>query len=112
MKIVKLAVLALILIAIVVLAIANRETVTLNLLPEGMHWLAPLSLDVPLFLVSLVSILVGMILGYFLEWLREYRYRRRAREKSREAERLAREVERLREQTGRHEDEVLALVNS
>ena len=78
MRTIKLILLALILVAIVVLSLANRESVVLNLLPEGMSGIMPLSLEVPLFVLSLVSILVGMVLGYLLEWFREHKHRKRA----------------------------------
>ncbi|TPE50220.1 LapA family protein [Amaricoccus solimangrovi] len=111
MRTVKILLLALILLVIVVLSLANRELVTLNLLPEGMATLMPVSVQVPLFLVSLLSILVGMILGYLLEWLREHKHRRRASEHAREAARLSREMHELRTSTGKPEDEVLALIS-
>ena len=110
MRTLKLLLLALILVAIVVLALANRAPVTLHLLPEGMARVMPLSIQLPLFVVSLISIVVGMVIGYLLEWLREHKHRRRASQKSREAAHLNREVEKLRRETGRHEDDVLALL--
>jgi uncharacterized integral membrane protein len=110
MRLLKLILLAAILLAIVVLALANRDPVTLNLLPGGMARLMPVSLQVPLFVVSLVSIVVGMVLGYLLEWLREHKHRRSASQKTREAAQLSRDMDRLRKQTGRPEDEVLALI--
>ena len=110
MRTLKLLLLGLILLAIVVLALANRELVTLHLLPEGMARVMPLTIQLPLFVVSLVSIVVGMVIGYLLEWLREHKHRRRASQKSREAAKLNREVEKLRRETGKHEDDVLALL--
>ncbi len=110
MRILKLLLLCLILLAIVLLALANRGMVTLHLLPEGLARVMPLSIEVPLFVVSLVSIGVGMVIGYLLEWLREHKHRRHASRKSREAAQLNREVEKLRKETGRHEDDVLALL--
>lgn len=111
MRTIKLILLALILIAIVVLSVANSEIVVLNLLPEGMARIMPLSIELPLFVVSLVSILVGMVLGYLLEWFREYKHRRQATVKTREADQLARENERLR-RNGKPEDDVLALIGN
>lgn len=111
MRTIKLIILGMILLAIVVLSLANRELVTLSLLPEGLAGILPVSIDLPLFVVSLISILVGMVLGYILEWLREHRHRRRAAEKAREAEKLSREVDNLRKQTGKGQDDVLALLN-
>ena len=110
MRTLRLLLLCLILLVIVVLALANRGPVTLHLLPEGMATVMPLSLEVPLFAVSLVSIGLGMLIGYLLEWLREHKHRRRASTKAREAAQARREVERLRKDTGQHEDDVLALL--
>ena len=111
LRTIKLILLALILIAIVVLSVANRGMVTLHLLPQGLSGVFQSSIELPLFLVSLISILVGMVLGYILEWLREHRHRRRATEKAREAEKLTREVDKMRKQTGQGKDDVLALLN-
>jgi uncharacterized integral membrane protein len=112
MRTVKIILLALILVIIVVLSLANRGIVTLNLLPEGMASLMPVSVQVPLFVVSLVSILVGMVIGYLFEWLREHKHRRRAVHKTREAARLGREVDHLRKTSGKPDDEVLALIGN
>lgn len=111
MRTIKLILLALILIGIVVLAVANRGPVTLNLLPEGLAGVARYSIELPLFLVGLTSVLVGMVLGYILEWLREHKHRKRASQKSREAAALTREVGRLR-RAGKPEDDVLALLGN
>ncbi len=111
MRTLKLLLLCLILVLIVVLALANRGPVTLHLLPEGMATgSCRCRCEVPLYAVSLVSIGVGMVIGYLLEWLREHKHRRRASLKAREAAQARREVERLRKDTGRHEDDVLALL--
>lgn len=110
MRTLKLLLLGLILLAIVVLSLANREVVTLHLLPEGMARVMPLSIPLPQFVVILLSIVVGVVIGYLLEWLREHKHRRRASEKAREAAQLNREVERLRRESGKAEDDVLALL--
>lgn len=111
MRTFKLILLALILIAIVMLAVANREMVTLNLMPQALSGVLQASVQLPLFLVSILSILVGMVIGYLFEWLREHKHRRRAADAAREAERMRRERDRLRQQTGRADDDVLALLN-
>lgn len=112
MRTLKYLILALVLIAIVVLALANRETVTLHLLPSGMQRVVPLSVDLPLFVVILLSAVGGIILGYLFEWLREHKHRRLAARKSQEARQLNREVSRLRQETNRPEDDVLALLGN
>jgi lipopolysaccharide assembly protein A len=112
MRTLKYLLLALILGCLVVLSLANREIVTLHLLPGGMARVMPMSLELPLFMVVLLSALVGMVAGYLLEWLREHKHRRRAAQKSREAVKLSGEVDRLRRQSGRPEDDVLALIGN
>ena len=112
MRTFKYLVLALIVVCLVVLALANRKIVTLHLLPEAMSRVMPVSLRVPLFVVVLLSALVGMIAGYLLEWLREHKHRRRAAQKAREAAQLSGEVDRLRRQSGKPEDDVLALIGN
>lgn len=111
MRTIKLILLGLILAIIVVLSLANRGVVTVRLLPEEIDGLLPGAvLELPLFVVSLLSIVTGMVLGYILEWLREHRHRRRASEKAREAVRLSREVANLRK--GEPKDDVLALLGN
>ncbi len=110
MRTLKLILLGVILIALVVLALANREVVTLHLLPEGIAQVMPISVRLPLFVVVLLSAVAGVVIGYLFEWLREHKYRRRATQKSREAERLSAEVDRMRRAAGRAEDDVLALL--
>lgn len=110
LRTIKLIVLAVMMAAIVVLALANRGMVTLNLLPEGVSAILPLSIEVPLFAVILASILAGLLLGYILEWLREHKHRRLAAEKKREASKLSREVEVLKQKHVSPEDEVLAIL--
>ncbi len=112
MRTIKLFLLALILVAIVTLAVANRGPVTLNLLPEGLSSVAQRSIQLPLYAVGLLSILTGMVLGYILEWLREYKHRRLASVKAREAAQLNREVGQLRRETGKGDDDVLALLRN
>jgi uncharacterized integral membrane protein len=110
MRTLKYILLALILIAVVVVSLANREAVTLHLLPSGLDRVMALSVQLPLFAIILISVVAGMVLGYLLEWLREHKHRRRAAAKAQEAARLNREVAQLRRDTGRPEDDVLALL--
>ncbi|MEM7614990.1 MAG: lipopolysaccharide assembly protein LapA domain-containing protein [Pseudomonadota bacterium] len=110
LRFIKLVFLAVMMAAIIVLALANRGPVTLNLLPEGVANILPLSIEVPLFSVILASILLGLLIGYILEWLREHKHRRTASVKKREVEGLSREVESLKRKHVSPEDEVLALL--
>ena len=111
LRFLKLVLLAVILLAVVVLGLANRGSVTLHLLPGDAQWILPLSVDVPMFVVILGSILCGLAIGYILEWLREHKHRRLAAQKKREASRLSREVESLKKKHMTPEEEVLAILD-
>ena len=112
MRLIKSVLLAIILLGIVVLAIANRGMVTLNLLPEGLANLAPgLTLELPLFVVILGFVLLGLVIGYLFEYLREHKHRRLASQKIREADGLKREMSSLRRKTKTPKDDVLALMD-
>jgi len=111
LRFIKLVLLAVIMIGIVLLALANRGMVTLKLLPEAIEHILPLSIELPMFAVILASVLAGLLLGYILEWLREHKHRREAAERRRQASQLSHEVEVLKKKHMSPEDEVLALLD-
>lgn len=102
-------------VALVVLALANRGSVTLNLLPTDFAiWMGlDLSVELPLFLVILAGVVTGLLVGFVWEWLREHRHRSAAVSNRREAERLKQEVSALRGPGTPRSDseEILALVD-
>lgn len=104
-----LAVLGIVLVAV---ASANRQTVTLRLLPQdmdaflGFGW----AVDVPLFLAIFAGIVAGLGIGFVWEWFREAKHRAAASAHKREAGRLEREVKRLKDARPEPEDEVLAIL--
>ncbi len=113
MRYIKYAFLGLLAVCLVIVALANRDPVTLRLLPGelsgflGYSW----QLSLPLFLVVLLGLAIGLFIGFVIEWAREHRYRAEARRERREKERLAREVGRLRQPgAGGRGDDVLALL--
>jgi len=82
---------------LIALALANRHTVRLVFDPISPD--APLlSLEAPLFIVLLASLIIGLVLGGFLTWLKQGRWRRAARQRAREAEALRVENDRLARQ--------------
>lgn len=103
---------ALVAVALLVLALANRGGVELRLLPPeagaflGWDW----TLRLPLFLVILGAVLVGVGVGFLWEWARESKHRRSASLHKREAKALKSEMAGLRRETNRPKDEVLALL--
>ena len=113
-RLLKQIILGIILIAIVMVALANREMTTVQLIPEP---LVPLfggtnySVTLPLFVSLLAAIGVGLLVGYLFEWIRERKHRRAVVQRERQVSRLESEVEKLRRKTGEGEDDVLALLN-
>lgn len=115
MRYIRYVFLALVAIILVIVAMANRQGVTLRLLPEGMAGFLGFtwSTTLPLFIIVFAGLALGLVVGFVWEWLREYQYRAAARAERREKERLAREVERLKStrSDGGQRDEVLALLD-
>ncbi len=114
MRFLRYLLLALLAVALLTIALANRAPVALRLLPDsigpfaGIGW----TIQIPLFLVVFGGIVVGVLIGFVWEWLRETKHRSTASRKSREVASLEREVARLREDKPEHKDEVLALLES
>ncbi|MGY2050221.1 LapA family protein [Methylobacterium sp. JK268] len=82
-------------VVVVLLAVANRQPVTLSFDPftEG----APVfSLTVPLYALLFAAVALGILVGGCGAWLGEGQVRRDRRAKAREVERLRAESERLR----------------
>lgn len=112
-RVLRLLFLAALALALVALAMANRDIVTLRLLPPeaaeflGLSW----ALQLPLFLVIFAGIVLGLLIGFLWEWLREYRLRATATQATRRAASLERELGRLKEKTEGPKDDVLALLD-
>lgn len=96
------------------LAMANRTSVTLSLLPDDLaallNWQA--RVDLPLFLVLALGIAVGLLLGFVWEWLRERKHRKVARVQTRAVSKLERELAAMKDQTSLPQDPVLALLET
>jgi uncharacterized integral membrane protein len=105
-----LAVLAVILIT---LALANRDPVELQLLPQALTQLFGVQerATLPLFAVIFLGIGFGILIGFLWEWLREWKYRRAAETRRREANRLSRENAKLRAEAVNDGDDVIALID-
>ncbi|MEL6587843.1 MAG: LapA family protein [Pseudomonadota bacterium] len=102
--------LGLLAVVLLVLALANRELVTLRVLPEGLG-LGPLtSVTVPLFLVIFLAIALGLLIGFAWEWLREHKHRAVARRERAEKEKLQKELAKTQARAA-PEDDVLALLD-
>ena len=83
-------------ILIVLIAVANRQAVTVSLdpfLPDK----PALALTAPLFLVILLAVMAGVVIGGVAAWLRQAKWRRTARRSRAEVHTLHAEKEALRE---------------
>lgn len=113
MRYIRYACIAIFAIAIIAVALANRGFVELRVLPEeisGLFAVTP-SIQLPLFIVILGSVLTGFALGFVWEWIREHKERAEKARMERENRRLEREVKRLKAEKHEGKDEVLALLD-
>lgn len=80
-------------ILLIVLSVANRQSVTLALNPfrpqDGV-----LSLTAPFFLFLILALILGMVIGSAVTWWTQGRYRKQARLEAREAVRWQGEADR------------------
>ena len=112
MRYIRYASIAIFAVALILVALANRGMVTVQVLPDELAHLAALnpSYEVPLFIVIFGGILAGLVIGFIWEWIREAGDRAAAARTSREMERLKGEVKRLKGEKHQGKDEVLALL--
>lgn len=98
MRYVKYAFLAVIGITLLTLALANRQMVALQLLPQDMAAFLGfnLGIELPLFLVILGGVVTGLVVGFVWEWLREHRLRADAARVRKDAKRLEDELSKAR----------------
>ena len=112
MRLFRYLILGALLLALLVVALANRTAVAVQLLPDDfavlIGWQA--RAQVPLFVVLGLGAVIGVVIGFVWEWLREHKIRSTATRATRKATRLEGEVERLRERAQGPKDEVLALL--
>lgn len=71
---------------LILLAVSNRETVSLTL------WPLPFLVDLPLYLVFFLSLLLGSVIGASAAWIAGGRVRRELRRRRRRIEALEREL--------------------
>ena len=113
MRYIRYAFLATLAIILISVSLANRDIVTLQLLPQELAGLAGrnYSLSLPLFVIILGSIAAGLVIGFVWEWLREYKHRRSSSQNAAEVRKLEREVTRLKDEKNQGKDEVLAILD-
>ncbi|HXV29586.1 MAG TPA: DUF1049 domain-containing protein [Sinorhizobium sp.] len=85
---------------LIVLSVANRQTVTLALNPFNPAD-SMLSVSAPFFVFLFLAVIVGLVLGAAATWLAQGKYRRRARNEANEALKWHREAEKQRSEVER-----------
>lgn len=114
MRFIRLVFVILLAIVLIGIALANREMVSLSVLPAnlgaylGVDWV----LTMPLFLLVFGAMLVGMVLGLIWEWLRESHLRAESKRRAFEISKLEREVGQIRQQHRAPKDDVLAILDN
>lgn len=100
-------------IVLIAVCIANRDLVTLTLLPTALGDLVGVnpSISLPMFVVLLGAIIVGLLIGFVWEYLREHRHRSDKKKAEKELHKTKREVRRLKGKQAENKDEVLALLD-
>ncbi len=113
MQIIRWAFLGAVGIVLMFLAVANRDPVTLRLVPDDLAGLVPVPgpVSVPVFLVIFAGILFGLVIGFLWEWMRERKHRMEATKRRHEVARLENEVHGLRKEKAVDKDEILALLD-
>jgi uncharacterized integral membrane protein len=95
---------------LLVLALANRQMVTLSLLPDTFaDFMGTGAIEMPLFAVIFLAIGLGLLVGFVWEWLREYKHRAEASRQRAAKEKLEKQL--TRASGGTEEDEVLAILD-
>jgi|TARA_B110000211_G_scaffold30441_1_gene30950 uncharacterized integral membrane protein len=106
-------VLGFIAVGLVIVALANRGNVILNLIPELLGDLIGFNVQVrvPLFIVIFLGVGAGLLIGFVWEWLREMKHRNAAKSEHRQVVRLEREVTKLKTGTVKEQDDILAILD-
>ena len=113
MRYIRLIVLAVLAIALVTVALANRAPLTIRALPDelsrlvGFNW----EITLPAFVILLAAVMVGLLLGFVWDWVREHKHRSTAASEHKERVRLEREVKKVAPSKEKGDD-VLALLES
>ncbi len=95
-KLINILILAPVAIVLIVLSVANRDTVTLALNPFDPSDTL-LSLSAPFFVFLFAAVMLGMIIGSLATWFKQGKYRKKARVEAREAVKWHTEADKQRE---------------
>ena len=111
MRFIRLCVLGAIAIFLLVVAMANRDPLTIRLLPDELAAFVQVNWEItlPAFAVLLAAVVLGVALGFVWEWVREHKHRVTAATEGKERRRLEQEVKKVAPSSDKGDD-VLALL--
>lgn len=106
------AFLAAVALVLLTVALANRQVVSLRLLPPEIAELIGLDLgaEIPLFFVAFGGVVAGILIGFVWEWFREHKHRAEMTKRQKQVKDLRREVIKLKGEKNEGQDDVLALL--
>jgi uncharacterized integral membrane protein len=84
--------LAVVAVLLILFAVSNREVASVGL------WPLPVTLELPLYIVVLGSLVIGFLAGQVVTWIGGWRWRREARRSRERIATLERELDAEREQ--------------
>ena len=114
MRYLRFALLLLLALGLILVAMANRNTVAVQLLPVDLAALLGVNfgLELPMFLVIFASIIAGLMIGFVWEWLREHKHRAAARQSGKAVTKLEHELAAMRDANSLPKDDVLAILDA
>ncbi len=106
MRAIRLLFLGVLAIALITVALANRDPLSVRLLPAEVSHLAGFDWEItlPTFVVLFAAGVIGLALGFLWEWLREHKHRARAASERRERQRLEEEFSKTRSSSASDDD--------
>ena len=98
-------------IVLVFIALANREMIRISLLPEEFNFIGfYFHFNIPLFVIFFGGVVFGIMIGFILEWMREYKLRSESSHKARELNGMRRQIQQLKNEKYKNQDDILALL--
>ena len=94
-------------IILILISVANRQTVRFSLDPLSTESPA-LSVELPLFVLLFATLILGLLLGGVIIWLSQGKHRKALREKSNEAHQLKKNSENIAEASSEKEKNEIA----
>ena len=97
---------------LIFIALANREVIRISLVPEEFSFIGyNFQLNTPIFFIFFAGFTFGIMVGFILEWMREYKLRSASSYKTLELNNMKREIQQLKCEKYKNQDDVLALLD-